>query len=84
MTVATIKVKKVFTFKFHSGWLGGLGLVVAESAKDAAMVAQRAVDVTWKPTGKQTWQDKPIIHTQYMKEVDTTTDGCIILSDGDY
>ena len=70
----------VYVFTFNSGWLGGSGVVVAESIEKAVELANEAAyNALFTPADKATWT--PL--TENDLEL-VSNNSCYILSNGDY
>lgn len=71
---------KVYIFYFHSGWIGGSGVVVANNIKKALELANdQAFKALVTPKDKETWIP---LKEEDLKEINNNT--CYIISDGSY
>ena len=71
---------KTYIFSFSSGWIGGYGVVVANSIENALELAnEQAFKALFTPKDKETWIP---LKEEDLKEINNNT--CYIISDGSY
>ena len=71
---------KVYIFFFPSGWIGGSGIVVANTIEKALELAnEQAFNALFTPKDKETWIP---LKEEDLKEINNNT--CYIISDGSY
>lgn len=71
---------KTYTFSFPSGWIGGYGVVVANTIEKALELANdQAFKVLFTPKDKKNWIP---LKEEDLKEINNNT--CYIISDGSY
>ena len=71
---------KTYIFSFSSGWIGGYGVVVANTIEKALELAnEQAFKALFIPKDKENWTP---LEEENLKEINNNT--CYITSDGSY